>query len=321
MPATGIALLQMGGPETPEALPPFLRRLFTDPEMIRLPSWLEPLQTPLGALYGTLRAGRVREDYEAIGFSDLNPTTRSLAESVDDRLGDAVVGVEPAMRYTEPRATTALDRLTEAGAERVLAVTLYPFFSLSTTGSSLVDLENARDEHAPELDLDAVDRWGSEEAYLDATADWTRETIREHAGEGSRAVLLSAHGIPKPYLEEGDPYKDEVTEAAKALGKRLPDERVELAFQSDIGPVEWLDPSTEDAIRALADEGVDELVIVPFGFVSEHIETLFEIDVEYRELAHEAGIEHVHRVPAFDDAPVFAEIVADLARREVEAAS
>lgn len=309
---TGVALLQMGGPEAPEDLAPFLRALFSDEDMIRLPAWLRPIQPVLGGLYGTWRAREVREDYEAIGYSDLNATTETLADRVEQRLDGHVVGVEPAMRYTPPRADTALEALADDGAERVLAVTLYPFYSLATTGSSLNDLHAARDRVAPDIQLQAVERWGQAPGFLDLTEQWTRDRLAKLDPARERAILLSAHGIPQVYLDEGDPYQDEVEGAARALADRFPDERVELAYQSDVGPVEWLRPYTPDAIRALAEDGVDELVVVPLGFVSEHIETLYEIDVEYREIAEDAGIDGYHRVPAFDAAPAFADLLAGM---------
>lgn len=309
----GVVLLQMGGPRSPDELPGFLRALFTDPDMIQLPDWVSPFQGLLGSAYGTMRARKVRPDYEAIGWSDIVPTTRSLADAIEDRLDD-VVGVRTAMRYTEPRAEAAVRELVDAGADRLVALTLYPFYSQATTGSSLNDLERVRDRVAPDLGIDAIERWGDADGFLDLQAAWTRETLEQAYG-GDRAILLSAHGLPEVYVEDGDPYRDEVERAARSLSKRLPDERVELAFQSDVGPVEWMHPYTDEAIEALAADGVDELVVVPFGFVSEHIETLFEIDVEYREEAHEAGIDEVHRVPAFDDDPAFADLLADLVRR------
>lgn len=326
-PATGVVLLQMGGPEGPEDLAPFLRALFTDPEMIRLPTWLSPLQGLLGRAYGTWRAGKVQPEYERIGWSSLNATTVSLAKRVEARLDGQVQGVEVAMRYTEPRASTAVARLADRGVDHLAAVTLYPFYSTATTGSSLTDLEAALADHAPDLTLSSVDRWGGKEGFLSLTEAWTRRTLEQvqqtHRDLGRTAILLSAHGIPQAYVEDGDPYLDEVHAAATWLADRLEDrpdvERVVLAFQSDVGPVEWLRPYTDDAIRDLAADGIDTLVVVPFGFVSEHIETLYEIDELYGEVAREAGIDRYLRVPAFDDDPAFADLIAELTAEHLEA--
>lgn len=320
IPATGVVLLQMGGPQGPEELAPFLRALFTDPEMIRLPAWLSPFQGLLGRAYGTWRAGKVQAEYERIGWSSLNPTTLSLAKRVETRLDGRVQGVEVAMRYTEPRASTAVDRLVDQGVEHVAAVTLYPFYSMATTGSSLLDLQEAVADTAPELTVSSVDRWGNRAGFLSLTETWTRRTLEQarqaHGDLGRTAILLSAHGIPEAYVDDGDPYEEEVQAAADWLTDRLGDqpavERVVLAFQSDVGPVEWLRPYTGEAIRQLAADGIDTLVVVPLGFVSEHIETLYEIDELYGDVAREAGIDRYVRVPAFDDDPAFADLIAGL---------
>lgn len=314
---TGIALLQMGGPRNPDELPGFLRRLFRDPEMIRLPRWLTPLQGLLGGAYGTWRARKVREDYEAIGWSPLVDTVEDIAEGLEGRLDGNVVGVESAMRYTSPRASSTIESLQDDGAEHVLALPLYPFFSLATTGSSLKDLRQARDDIAPGLTIEAIHTWGTSEGHLDMVAARLETTLDRADGrpENGRAVLLSAHGLPEAYVRDmGDPYRGRVEKAARRLASRFPDERVELAFQSDVGPVDWLDPSTAEAIETLAADGIDELVLVPFGFIDEHVETAYEIDDEYRNLAYEAGIETVHRSPTFQADPDFVDLLEELAR-------
>ncbi len=313
----GIVLLQMGGPNAPGELGPFLRNLFTDPEMIRLPRWLAPLQPVLGRLYGTYRVRAVRDEYEAIGWSDLNLTTARLARNLEARLDGQVAGVETAMRYTPPRARAAVGDLLDAGADRLVGVTLYPFFSRATTGSSAKDLECALEATGPDLELDIVDRWGSHPRFIELQAAYTQQTIEQASEDrddlGELAVLLSTHGIPEAYVADGDPYEEEVREGAGLLDDALDGvDRVELAFQSDVGPVEWLRPHVPDAIAELVGDGVDTLVIVPFGFVSEHIETLYEIDVEYHNHALSAGIDRVLRVPAFDAAPAFANLLAEL---------
>lgn len=320
----GVALLQMGGPASTDELGPFLRNLFCDPEMIRLPPWLAPFQPVLGRLYATWRTPRVRPDYEAIGYSNILATTRSLGQAVETRLNGRGAPVRVAMRYTEPRARAALASLAEAGAERLVTLPLYPFYSHATTGSSILDFEDAARAEGFDGELLPIEAWGNHPGFLELTAAWTRRTVEQAGPEelGSVAILLSTHGIPQAYVDAGDPYEAQVRQAAGQLGKLLEDVApVTLTFQSDVGPVEWLRPYVPEAIDTLAADGVDTLVIVPFGFVSEHIETLYEIDVEYTDHAHEAGIDRVLRVPTFDDAPAFAELLARVLEARLEGAA
>lgn len=311
--------MQMGGPRSPDELAPFMRSLFSDPEMIRLPGPWSALQGPLGAVYGTWRAHRLRADYEAIGWSPLVDTLDEVGHALADRLEGSIATVELAMRYTPPRARSALEALDEQGLDHAIALPMYPFYSMATTGSSLADLREARTEVRPGLTIEPIHGWGTLEGHADLVAQRLEATLAEADG-GERAVLLSAHGLPRAYVEhEKDPYRRQVETAAGKLADRFPEERVELAFQSDIGPVDWLRPSTPDTIHELADDGVEELVIVPFGFVAEHVETLEEIDQEYAELAREAGIERVHRAPTFGADSDLVDLLADVVQARLEA--
>lgn len=317
---TGLVLLQMGGPQNPDQLAPFLRALFQDPEMIRLPTWMKPLQRMLGGLYGSLRARDVLDEYEAIGWSPLVPTIQTIADRLERRLDGSIHGIEPAMRYTPPRATTAIQNLTEAGIDHLIALPLYPFYSLATTGSNLKDIRQARDQINPSLTIEPIHHWGTHPTHIDLVQTRLEDTL-EHAGQGDhRAVLLSAHGIPQAYVDnDNDPYPRLVKAAADKLAQRFPHERIELAYQSDLGPVRWVSPSTPEAIETLAQGGVDELVLVPFGFLTDHIEVAYEIDDEYREHAHDHGIEHVHRAPTLGTDEDLIDLLTQLTRHRLEA--
>ncbi len=316
----GLVLMQMGGPRSPGELAPFLRRLFQDPEMIRLPSWLSPLQGLLGGAYGTLRARQVQPAYEAIGWSSLVPTIQTIAHQLEDALDPALAGIEPAMRYTPPRSKHALQRLDENGATHAIALPLYPFYSIATTGSNLQDLRRARDEVAPGLTLEPVHAWGNHPGHIDLVAHRLEKTLHAADPDAERAILLTAHGIPRTYADDhADPYPGQVHDAARTLARRFPHERLELAYQSDVGPVEWLAPNTPTAIETLAQDGIEELVLVPFGFIADHIETLHEIDDEYAQHAHDHGIERVHRAPVFNHDPDFVRLLATIVQARLEA--
>jgi ferrochelatase len=202
---------------------------------------------------------------------------------------------------------------------------LYPQFSISTSGSSFRELQRLRqaDPAFERLPIRCIRSWYDHPGYVAAMAGLIAAEIRGCDDPAAAHVFFSAHGVPKSYVEEaGDPYQSEIeacvalimAELARQLGHANPHT---LAYQSRVGPVEWLKPYTEDALHELGTAGVRDLVVVPISFVSEHIETLEEIDIEYREIATEAGVAHFHRVPALDTNPTFIAALADLVQQSL----
>jgi protoporphyrin/coproporphyrin ferrochelatase len=316
----GVLLLNLGGPDKLEDVRPFLYNLFADPEIIRLPSPL--LQAPLAWLISTLRAKKSQNNYKKIGGgSPLRRITEAQALAVQESLRalgrDATVYV--GMRYWHPFTEEAVAQIKRDQIEELVILPLYPQFSISTSGSSFRVLERMweADPELQKIKYTVVPSWGTFPAYMQAIANLIGRKIDETPNPDKAHVFFSAHGVPVSYVEEaGDPYQKEMEDCTagimKTLGRSNP---YTLAYQSRVGPVEWLQPYTDVAIEELAEKGVKELVVVPISFVSEHIETLEEIDIEYREIAEAAGIEVFARVPAPDTNPAFIQALVDLVVR------
>ncbi|MEA5463280.1 ferrochelatase [Leptothoe sp. PORK10 BA2] len=320
---TGVLLLNLGGPEQLEDVRPFLFNLFADPEIIRLPfPWL---QKPLAWLISSSRASKSQENYKEIGGgSPLRRITEEQGEALKDYLKNLGrdVKIYIGMRYWYPFTEEAVAQIKQDGIEELVILPLYPQFSISTSGSSfrLLDKLWQADPALQKIDYTLIPSWYNSPGYVRAMADLIIQTIDQLPNPDGGHIFFSAHGVPVSYVEEaGDPYQKEMEHCVdlimQAVGR--PNDFT-LAYQSRVGPVEWLKPYTEDAIKELAAKGIDDLVVVPISFVSEHIETLQEIDIEYRELAEESGIKGFHRVPALNTYPVFIEDMGNMVVKALE---
>lgn len=320
----GVLLLNLGGPEQLDDVRPFLFNLFADPEIIRLPfPWL---QKPLAWLISTTRASKSQDNYRQIGGgSPLRRITEEQAIALQKELTAAghEAQVYVGMRYWHPFTEEAIARIKRDNISRLVILPLYPQFSISTSGSSFRVLEKlwAEDPALQKIEYTVVPSWYDSPGYLAAMADLIAKELDQLEHPDEAHIFFSAHGVPVSYVEEvGDPYQREIEECTALIMKTLnrPNQHT-LAYQSRVGPVEWLQPYTEDAIADLAAQGIQQLVVVPISFVSEHIETLQEIDIEYREIAEAAGIEHFQRVPALNTHPVFIHDLATMVEQALRA--
>jgi ferrochelatase len=322
----GVLLLNLGGPDQLEDVRPFLFNLFSDPEIIRLPfSWL---QKPLAWLISTSRAKKSQENYKLIGGgSPLRRITeeqaRALQAALRERGQEAQVYI--GMRYWHPFTEEAVARIKRDAIDQLVILPLYPQFSISTSGSSfrLLDALWQEDPSLQKIDYTVIPSWYKRSGYLQAMADLIQQQLDQLENPDEAHIFFSAHGVPLSYVEEaGDPYQQEIEECTELIMRQLnrPNPHT-LAYQSRVGPVEWLKPYTEEAILELAEQGVKTLVVVPVSFVSEHIETLEEIDIEYREIAEEAGIHHFQRVPALNTHPVFIQELSEMVVNAMNAPS
>ncbi|MGK7930537.1 MAG: ferrochelatase [Microcystaceae cyanobacterium] len=315
----GVLLLNLGGPEKLEDVRPFLFNLFSDPEIIRLPfPWL---QKPLAWLISTLRAKKSQANYLEIGGgSPLLQITEAQGEALAEQLTD--IGQETqvyvGMRYWHPFTEEAIARIKRDGIKKLVILPLYPQFSISTSGSSFRVLEELwqEDTNLRQIDYTLIPSWYDNQGYLQAMADLVAQELDKCQNPQQAHVFFSAHGVPQSYVDEaGDPYQQEIEQCTRLIMQTLNrGNDYTLAYQSRVGPVEWLKPYTEDALVELGGRGIEELVVVPISFVSEHIETLQEIDIEYREIAEEAGIHHFHRVPALNTHPIFIDALAQMTK-------
>jgi protoporphyrin/coproporphyrin ferrochelatase len=313
----GVLLLNLGGPEQLSDVRPFLFNLFSDPEIIRIP--IPALQKPLAWLISSSRFRKSQANYEKIGGgSPLRRITEEQAIAIEKELQARGIDtrVYIGMRYWNPFTKEALEAIRRDGIEDLVILPLYPQFSISTSGSSfrLIDRIWQENPSLKPLKYTVVPSWYEKPGYLQAMADLVAQEIDKCPDPNDARVFFSAHGVPVSYVTEGgDPYQQEIENCAAAIMDKLDrPNQYTLAYQSKVGPVEWLQPYTEDAIVELAQQGIKDLVVVPISFVSEHIETLEEIDIEYRELAEEAGIHTFNRVPALDTNPTFIRAMADL---------
>ncbi|GCL37572.1 ferrochelatase [Sphaerospermopsis reniformis] len=319
----GVLLLNLGGPDKLEDVGPFLYNLFSDPEIIRLPfRWM---QKPLAWFIATRREKTSQENYKQIGGgSPLRSITEEQGEALKTQL-DAMgkeANIYVGMRYWHPYTEEAIAQLAQDNIDKLVILPLYPQFSISTSGSSFRLLEKLWQENPKlqPLEYTVIASWYKQPGYLQAMAELIIEQLNQFPNPDQAHIFFSAHGVPKSYVvEAGDPYQQEIEECTQLIMQTLnrPNAHT-LAYQSRVGPVEWLQPYTEDALKELGEKGVKDLVVVPISFVSEHIETLQEIDIEYREIAEEAGIENFRRAAAPNTHPVFIKALADLVIESLE---
>ncbi|MFZ5979524.1 MAG: ferrochelatase [Candidatus Zixiibacteriota bacterium] len=307
----GVLFLNMGGPETLDDIEPFLFNLFSDRNIIKLPlSFL--FQKPLAKFISSRRAARVRSNYEAIGGgSPLLKWCCAEASGVRKLLAQRYPRVETyvGMKYTRPYIKKALDRAAADGCRHLVVAPLYPQYTLATTGTALEDIAAWLEGTGAELSLSLIFDWHDHPAYIALLQERISRAMTKVRDRDKAVLLFSAHSLPVKMIERGDPYYDQIKETVRlAAGKN----DYLLSFQSRSGPVKWLGPETATTIAALGRRGVKEIVIVPVSFVSDHIETLYEIDIELKEIAMSNGVENFIRTDSFNDDPAFIRLLTDM---------
>jgi len=317
---TGIVMMNLGGPATLDDVEPFLLALFADREIIQL-----PLQRWLGPFIARRRTPKVRNLYASIGGgSPILRYTQAQGRGMVARLDRISPETAPhnfyvAFRYTQPSSDDALRAMLADGVERAVAFTQYPQFSCSTTGSSLNELWRAaaRTGLRPAFEWSVIDRWPVHPGFITAMTETVRDGLSQFdpPDRDKALILFSAHSLPLDVIDRGDAYPQEVgasvQRVVEQLGKSNP---YLLAYQSDVGPVRWLGPRTDQVLRRLGARGHKHVLVVPIAFTSDHIETLSELDREYGEVAHQAGITHYIRAPALNDRPLFLDGLANIVR-------
>ncbi|AGF78483.1 ferrochelatase [Desulfocapsa sulfexigens DSM 10523] len=285
---TGVVLLNMGGPEKLADVRPFLYNLFSDRDIIRLgPSFM---QKPLAWLIAKRRAPKSMRTYEKIGGgSPLTTITSDQAKALQNALREhGNYTVVCAMRYWYPDSDSALKKLADKGITTIIALALYPHYSCATTGSSVQELKRAISRSGNDFSLRVIESWPTQPEFIQTLAHNILETANSFTPDQPQ-VVYSAHSLPVSFIDEGDPYVDHIKATITEIEKitNLPGE---LCFQSKSGPVEWLAPSTPDMLQGLAQKGCKNILMVPISFVSDHVETLYEIDMLYRDQAKALGM-------------------------------
>lgn len=306
-------MLNMGGPADLDGVQDYIYQLLADPDMVRFPaSWL--LQKPLAKLISVMRAPKVRKRYALIGGS--SPIDRATADQAAALEGITQMPVSYAMRYTPPAVRDAVTALQSRGAERIVAITLYPQYSTVSTLSSIRDYKKAIGNSVPSR---FVEQHFDEPKYIEALTELLRETLQNIDPGLKTHLLFTAHSIPEAYVKAGDPYPSQIegTAALILAGIENPPPH-SLAYQSQVGPVEWRGPTLEDELARLKADGVQQLVVHCLSFVSDNLETLWDLDHDFKSKCAEQGITAFHRVPTVNTNPVYIESLAALTRQAIE---
>lgn len=319
VPPLAVVGLNLGGPDSLDAVEPFLNNLFRDPDVIQL-GWARPLQPLLARLISRRRAPLSRRAYEQIGGrSPILAETTAQVAAVTERLGAMGIDAKPyvAMACWHPFSSEAIAAVNRDGVRRAVALPLFPQYSETTTGSSLKALRRAATASGTGVEIEAVRNYPVADGFVAAIADTIVAAIATlpESLRASAPVLFSAHGLPESYIRKGDPYLDEVRSTVAAVTRRLAlGTRARLSFQSRVGRQRWLGPYTEDALDGLAEAGATAVVVCPVAFTGEHVETLQELDIVYRERALARGLKHFARARTVGTHPAFIETLATLTR-------
>jgi ferrochelatase len=301
-----IILFNLGGPDSLEAVQPFLRNLFSDPAIISLPAWL---RLPLARFIASRRTPKALGIYEKIGGgSPIVGQTEAQARALEEALGtEHEWRGYVCMRYWHPMTERVVESVRRFAPDRIVLLPLYPQYSTTTTASSFNAWKKAATFNVPTVEIES---YQTEPGFIRASIELVKQGLVD-AGDGPVRVLFSAHGLPEKIVRKGDPYQRQIEETASAIAEHLNGADWSVCYQSRVGPLKWIGPSTESEIhRAAADK--KNIVLYPLSFVSEHSETLVELDIDYRHLAEQAGVAKYVRVPAVGTHPQFIHGLANL---------
>lgn len=291
-----VVLFNLGGPDSPEAVEPFLRNLFLDPAIISLP-WI--VRAPLGRFIAKRRAPIAREIYEHMGGSSpIFAETRAQADALERQLAHDGVDARAfvSMRYWHPFSAGAARAVKAYNPDKIVLLPLYPQFSTTTTESSFKDWARSAKRAKLDLPTSKVCCYPAEDGFVSAAVANIRKVMVDAPKDVSYRLLLSAHGLPRRVIDKGDPYQWQVQQSAKAIVEKLavPELEPVVCYQSKVGRLEWIGPSTDNEIQRAGADGKG-VVVFPIAFVSEHSETLVELDIEYARLAREHGVKDYRR--------------------------
>ena len=306
-----VVLFQLGGPDTLEAIEPFLFNLFCDPDIIDFPG-ARIGRRALAKLISSTRAKKVQHHYAAIGGgSPIRRFTEQQARALEDALTESGLDARcfVAMRYWHPFTAEAIEQLRADRFDEIVLLPLYPHYSGTTTGSSLNEWRRQFGDKIPQH---TIETFYENELYLQALEERIDEGLSRFPHPDRPELVFSAHSVPVAVIHRGDPYQKQIEHTVELVMQRGGwRNRHRLCYQSKVGASKWLQPSLRDTVRHLATEGVHEVCIVPISFVSDHVETLGEIDHEAREQAMELGIERFEMTSGLNDSPTFIRALAE----------
>ena len=313
----GVVLFQLGGPDTLEAIEPFLYNLFCDPDIIDFP-FARIGRKPLAKLISTTRARKVQHHYAVIGGgSPIRRHTERQARALEAELRNQGMDARcfVAMRYWHPFTGEAIEQLQRANCDEVVLLPMYPQYSSTTSGSSLNEWQRLYHDDLP---VHCVKTFYRNTMYLDAVIGKVNEALARFPDPGRPEILFSAHSVPMSVIDKGDPYRQQIEETVQLLRERAGwNNSYQLCYQSKVGASRWLQPSLRHTLRQLADQHVREVCVVPVAFVSDHVETLGEIDHEAREQAQTLGFTQFEMSAGLNDSPTFIQALSQMVLQAV----
>lgn len=313
-----VLLVNLGGPDSLKAVRPFLRNLFSDRYIIKLP--LQPL---LARIIAFFRARKVRKRYKLIGGkSPLLDLTKEQALALESKLQAEGLKIKVfiAMRYWQPFIAETVNSIVKEGFTDILVLPLFPQYSKATTGSCLAEIEKVLKKYKGKVNVYPIKDWPEQERYIQSLVKKIKNALDRFPPDKREEVevIFTAHSLPQEFVDQGDPYVTQVQQTINACLQRLPLKNWHLAFQSRSGPVKWLEPATDKLITQLAERGARYLLFVPISFVSDHIETVYEIDIMFKEQAVKEGFVQIERSSSLNTDSLFIEALADLVRDKVK---
>ena len=317
-----VVLCNLGGPDSMEAVRPFLFNLFSDPDIFRLPLG-RLTQRPFAALIAWRRTPEAAHGYAAIGGkSPILEYTRAQADALQQALaGAGEYDVHVCMRYWHPLTNEVVAMLKQKNYARVILLPLYPQYSITTTGSAYNELQRQCDRQHYHPAVTLVRQWYDQPDYQAAIVEMLRAELNKFPDPDPARIelLFSAHGLPRKIVDGGDPYERQICATYDAVRAPLGWPHTTLCYQSRVGPLEWLRPYTDDVIRDKAAAGTKQMLVYPIAFVSDHVETLFELGITYAELARAQGITHYRVTSALNSHPRFIAALKSLVLNAVSA--
>ncbi|MCL4510786.1 MAG: ferrochelatase [Bacteroidetes bacterium] len=316
----GVVLFNLGGPLSTDDIEEFLFNLFMDPYIIEIPL-RGFIRKVLARFIARRRAGKTAFYYEVMGGkSPQYELTMKQAKALEKKLRENLdVKVYVGMRYFKPYIEEAYKALLNDNIENVILLPLYPHYSRTTTLSSFEEWNRVTENPSGRMKILQIESYHDNPLYIDAIADRISETLAKFPNNvrGRVHILFSAHGVPERIVKRGDPYQKQIIETVNLVSKKFLNPH-SLAYQSRVGPVKWLGPPTLEEIKRLASNGVKNLVVIPISFVSEHSETLYEVNYLFRNEAKAAGFDQFEMMPALNDSPKFIDALSQLVLKKVE---
>ena len=314
-PKIAVVLCNLGGPDSLDAVEPFLYNLFSDPDIFALPLGFLT-QRPFAYLISRRRAPSAKKNYAAIGGkSPILENTQRQAQALSQALASSEqFDVMVCMRYWHPLTAQVVAELKQRDYRKVIILPLYPHYSKTTTGSSYNEFQRQcrRQGYAPQTAL--IESWYEQPDYIQAITAGIKAQLPHFTNPDPAAIelLFSAHGLPQKIVDAGDPYERHIRACYEAVRQKLQWPHTGLCYQSRVGPWQWLKPYTEEVLREKAAAGAQQILVYPIAFVSDHVETLHELGIEYAELAQELGIREYRVAPALNADPGLITCLAQL---------